>query len=299
MTAEKYTGPKIRPPQLTLNNGVQMPQIGYGLFQIRDKKKCESCVSEAIRQGYRLFDTAAAYYNEDALGKACEEAIQEGIVQREDLFLETKVWISDFGEKETRESVRYSMEHMKTDYLDLVLLHQPFGNWKEAWKALEELYREGKVRAIGVSNFSRKKIEELLEFADVIPQVDQIEMHPFYSEQDLADYLIDETILPQAWGPFCEGLRGIFGNPVLADTGKKHHKTAAQTALRWNMQRGVAVALKATVPEHMKEDMDIFDFQLSDEEMQDISALDIGHSEIIDFENPATERLLKKLKIQR
>lgn len=284
-------------PMIDLNNGVSMPQIGYGVFQITDPDQCRNCVREAIDKGYRLFDTASAYYNEEAVGEACLEAVEDGRIRREDLFLETKVWLSDFGDSETVTSVQNSMKKLKTDYLDLVVLHQPFGKWKEAWKTLENLQKDGIIRAIGISNFNRKKTEELLNFAEVIPQVDQIEMHPFYSEQDLFDYLKEKKIQPQAWGPFSEGLRDIFRNPVLTEIGAAHGKTAAQTALRWNIQRGAAVIPKATVTEHMKEDLDIFDFELSDEEMKQISAMDIGHSEIIDFESPATERLLKKLHV--
>lgn len=284
-------------PMIELNNGVSMPQVGFGVFQLSDLKLCRNCVREAIRTGYRLFDTASAYYNEEAVGEACRDAVTDGIVTREDLFLETKVWLGDFGESETVTSVQNSMKKLQTDYLDLVILHQPFGNWKEAWKTLEKLQKDGVVRAIGISNFNREKTEELLSFAEVIPQVDQIELHPFYAEQELFDYLQGKQIQPQAWGPLSEGLRGIFRNPVLMEIGQAHGKTAAQTALRWNVQRGAALALKATVSEHMQEDLEIFDFVLTDEEMQRISALDIGHSEIIDFESPATERLLKKLHV--
>ncbi len=286
-------------PAVTLSNGVKMPQIGFGLFQIRDYDECRRCVSEAISCGYRLFDTAAAYLNEDALGDAAAEKIKDGTVKREDLFLTTKVWLQDFGEKETEEAVKLSLRKLKTDYLDLVLLHQPFGDWKAAWKTLEKLQKEGLIRAIGTSNFTEQKMAELLAFTDETPQVNQIEIHPFYTEGNYTEKLRSENIQPEAWGPLNEGQRHIFENTVLTEIGKKYGKSAAQTALRWNLQKGNVIIPKGTRKEHMEENIDILDFELTPEEMTMVSSLDLGHSEIIDFSSPATERLLMKLKIHK
>lgn len=284
-------------PVVELSGGVSMPQIGYGVFQIRDYDECKRCVSEAIRSGYRLFDTAAAYFNENAVGDAVAEAIEAGIVKREDIFLTTKVWVQDFGEEETERAVRTSMKNLRMDYLDLVLLHQPYGNWKAAWKTLEKLQKEGVIRAIGTSNFTEAKMNELLGFAERKPQVNQMEIHPFYTEGSYTEKLEKAGIQPEAWGPLNEGQRNIFHNSVLSEIGKKYGKSAAQTALRWNLQSGNVIIPKGTKEEHMQENIDILDFELSADEMDMISALDLGHSEIIDFNNPATGRLLMKLKI--
>lgn len=287
----------IAVPKVKLSNGVEMPQIGFGVFQLRDYDICRQCVLEAIRCGYRLFDTAAAYFNENAVGDAAAGAISEGLVTREDLFLTTKVWLQDFGREETRLAVEKSMQNLRTDYLDLVLLHQPYGNWKDAWAALEELQREGKVRAIGTSNFTDSRMKELLALGGAVPQVNQIEIHPFYTESSYTERLRRKKIQPEAWGPLNEGQRGIFDNTVLTEIGAAHGKSAAQTALRWNLQKGNVIIPKGTRPEHMRENIDILDFALTPEEMDQIDSMDHGHSEIIDFNNPATERLLLKLKI--
>lgn len=284
-------------PVVELSGGISMPQIGYGVFQIRDYEECRRCVSEAIACGYRLFDTAAAYFNEDAVGDAVAEAIQKGIVRREDIFLTTKVWLQDFGEEETERAVRKSMRNLKTDYLDLVLLHQPYGNWQAAWKTLEKLQKEGIIRAIGTSNFTEQKMNELLRFAGQKPQINQIEIHPFYTETGYTEKLKEAGIQPEAWGPLNEGQRGIFQNTVLTEIGERYGKSAAQIALRWNLQSGNVIIPKGTKEKHMRENLDILDFELSPDEMAMISAMDLGHSEIIDFNNPATGRLLMKLKI--
>lgn len=284
-------------PTVKLSNGVDMPQIGFGLFQIKDYDKCYRCVTDAIECGYRLFDTAVAYFNENAIGDATADAIKNELVKREDLFLTTKVWVQDYGKEETRLSVENSLKRLRTDYLDLVLLHQPFGNWQEAWKALEQLQREGKIRAIGTSNFTSARMKQLLNIADVRPQVNQIEIHPFYSEAKYTDRLLHQHIQTEAWGPLNEGQRDIFENNTLTRIGQVHGKTAAQTALRWNLQKGNVIIPKGTKKEHMQENIDILDFTLSPEEMSDIDAMDRGRSEIIDFNSKATERLLLKLKV--
>lgn len=247
--------------------------------------------------GYRLFDTAAAYFNESALGNATQAAIAAGTVKREDLFLTTKVWLQDYGHRETRQAVQDSLENLQTDYLDLVLLHQPFGNWQEAWETLEELQSEGLIRAIGTSNFTKEKLEELLGSAEIIPQVNQMEIHPFYSERDYTEWLREKGIQPEAWGPLCEGLKGIFTNPVLSQIGEHYGKSAAQVALRWSLQQGNVIIPQGKQEDHCRENLEVCDFELSEEDMEQISKLDLGHSEIIDFHSPATERLLLKWKI--
>lgn len=286
-------------PVIRLANGVEMPQLGYGVLQLRNAALCENCVFEAIRMGYRLIDTAAAYGNEEAVGKAAAKAVLKGIISREDLFLTTKVWIQDYGEGTTRRAVLHSMEKLGTDRLDLVLLHQPFGDFRGAWKDLEELFLEGKIRAIGTSNFIPEKMAELLQTARIRPMVNQMEIHPFFAETKEAGALGRCGIQPEAWGPFCEGQKGIFENPILSEIGKTYHKSAAQTALRWNLQQGHIVVTGTRKKEHMEENLQVFDFSLSQEDIRRISLLDTGRSEIIDLRSPSTERLLLKYHIHQ
>lgn len=283
--------------KIRLNNGAEIPVLGYGVFQITDEKKCRECVMQAIESGYRLFDTASAYYNEHAVGAACHTMMDQGKVRREDLFLTTKVWLQDYGNGNTVASVERSMERLGADYLDMVLLHQPFGNWREAWKELEHLFRLKKVRSIGVSNFTEEKLDELLKFAEIKPAVNQVERHPFYTENQFVGEMISESIQPESWGSLCEGLKGIFDHPVLTEIGEKYGKTAAQTAIRWNIQTGCVSLIKSVRQEKMKEDIDVFDFSLTDDEIRRISSLDLGHSEIIDLESPVTEQLLLKARL--
>lgn len=285
-------------PAVVLSNGVAMPALGYGVFQITDPAECRGCVYQALKTGYRLIDTAVAYGNERAVGEGVARAVAEGIVSREEVFVTTKVWLHDFGDGLTRRSVGNSMERLGIDYIDMVLLHQPFGDFRGAWSELEDMYSEGRIRAIGTSNFTEPKVKELLTAANIVPHVNQMEMHPFFSEDRFARRLIRKNIQPQAWGPLCEGQRGIFSNPVLTEIGQTHGKSPAQVALRWNLQMGNAVVTRSTKKDHMEEDADIFDFQLSPEEMTKIGRMDLGYSEIMDFRNPATERLLKKLKVE-
>lgn len=276
-----------------------MPQEGYGVFQIRDLDECERCVLDAIDVGYRLFDTAASYFNEEAVGRAVQKSIRNGMVKREELFITTKIWIQNYGAQSTKNAFDESMERLELSYLDLLLLHQPFGNWQEAWKVLESLYLEGKVRAIGVSNFTQKKLGELLEQANIKPMLNQVELHPFYLQEEALEQMRNFQVQPEAWGPLCEGQKGIFTNPLLSNIGRKYGKTAAQVALRWNIQRGVVVIPKTILKERMVENMDVWDFALNQQDMLAIVALDVGCSEIIDFENPATERLLLRCKLHK
>lgn len=284
-------------PYMTLANGVRMPEIGYGVFQLTDYDECRSCVYDAIHQGYRLIDTASAYFNEEAVGDAVRQAITDGLVQRNDLFITTKVWIQDYSREGVRNSVYQSMAKLKTDYLDLVLLHQPYGDWVRAYLALEEICREGLACSIGVSNFNQTKMMKLLSLADIKPMVNQIEIHPFFTETEYTRWLRSQNIQPQAWGPLNEGQRGIFAHPILTRIGQKYGKTAAQVALRWNIQRGNAIIPKSRRHDHRAENIDLFDFQLSELEMEEIDQLDEGYSEIIDLDSPASERLFLKWKI--
>ncbi len=280
-----------------LNNGICMPQEGYGVFQIKDLDECERCVLDAMDVGYRLFDTAAAYLNEEAVGRAIQKSVRDGMVKREDLFITTKIWIQDYGIQSTRRAFRESMERLELSYLDLLLLHQPFGNWQEAWSVLESLYLEGKVRAIGVSNFTPKKLSELIAKANIKPVLNQVELHPFYLQEEALAQMRSSQIQPEAWGPLCEGQKGIFTNPILSSIGEKYRKTSAQVSLRWNIQRGVVVIPKSIHRERMVENMDVWNFALSQQDMLAIAALDVGYSEIIDLESPATERLLLQCKL--
>lgn len=284
-------------PYITLANGARMPQVGYGVFQLTDYDECRACVYDAIRQGYRLIDTASAYFNEEAIGDAVQQAVSEGLVQRSDLFITTKVWIQDYSRQGVRSSIEQSLAKLKTDYLDLVLLHQPYGSWQQAYQALEEIYREGISHSIGVSNFNQEKMTQLLSSANIRPMVNQIEIHPFFSEKGYTRWLLQQNIQPQAWGPLNEGQRGIFTHPLLTNIGKKYGKTAAQIALRWNIQQGNAVIPKSRRHDHRAENIDLFDFQLNKQEMEQIDQLDEGYSEIIDLDNPASERLFLKWKI--
>lgn len=280
--------------KIQLNNGVAMPVLGYGVFQITDEAVCRRCVVQAIEDGYRLFDTASVYGNERAVGEGCRQMIAAKKVKRADLFLTTKVWLQDYGGGRTRKSVMHSIKEMEMDYLDLVLLHQPYGNWQAAWRELEALNTAGKIRAIGVSNFTEEKLAELLAFAKIKPAVNQIERHPFYEENQYVADMKQKGIQPEGWGALCEGLKGIFQNPVLTRIGERYHKTPAQVAIRWNIQTGCVALIKSERPEKIKEDYDVFDFELSREEVEEIGQLDAGFSEIIDFKNPMTERILLK-----
>lgn len=282
---------------IRLNNGIDIPVLGYGVFQITDEKQCRECVIQAIKSGYRLFDTASAYYNEKAVGDACRMMIDQGKVRREDLFLTTKVWLQDFGNGKTTASVKRSMQKLGVDYLDMVLLHHPFGEWKAAWKELEKLYRKKIIRSIGVSNFTAERLNELMKIAEIRPAVNQVERHPFYTENPFVEKMIAGSVQPESWGSLCEGMKGIFVHPVLTEIGNRYGKTAAQIAIRWNIQTGCVSLIKSVRQEKMKEDIDVFDFSLTNEEIRQIAVLDLGHSEIIDLESPVTERLLLKARL--
>ena len=279
--------------KITLNNGVEMPAEGFGVFQVTDAQVCEKAVSDAIKTGYRLIDTAAAYFNEEAVGKA----IKESGVPRDELFITTKLWVQDAGYENTKKAFQTSIDKLGLDYLDLYLIHQPFSDYYGSWRAMEELYSEGKIRAIGVCNFYPDRLADLCVNAKVIPAVNQIEIHPFFAQENALKTMHEFNIRPEAWGPLAEGKHGIFTNPVLSEIGKKYNKTPAQVALKWNVQRGVVIIPKSTHIERMQENIDIWDFSLNDEEMNKISSLDLGHSEIISHSSAETAKMLNSWKI--
>lgn len=277
----------------TLNNGIKMPMEGFGVFQVPDPAICEQAVLDAVACGYRLIDTAASYGNEEAVGNA----IKKCGVSRDELFITTKLWVQDADYEAAKKAVETSMHKLGVEYLDLYLIHQPMGDYYGAYRALEELYKEGVLRAIGICNCYPHVFADLCETVEVIPAVNQVELHPFFQQEDALALMKEYDVQPEAWGPFAEGKHGIFTHPVLTKIGKKYGKSAAQTALRWNVQRGVVVIPKSTHKERMEQNMDIWDFTLSDEDMKEISALDIGHSEIVNHYDPAFVRMLHSRKI--
>lgn len=276
-----------------LSNGVCMPVLGYGTFQITDAALCEQCVENALDAGYRLFDTAASYGNEEAVG----HAIRRSGIPRKEIFVTTKLWIQDTGYDNTLKAFDTSLKKLGLEYIDLYLIHQPFGDIYGAWRAMERLYQEGAVRAIGVSNFSPERLVDLCMNHEIKPMVNQIEIHPFYQQGEAIKVMQDYGVIPQAWGPFSEAQRDIFHHPVLTRIAKKHAKTTAQVILRWHYQRGVSAIPKTVHKDRMEENLAIFDFALTDREMEAIAAMDIGHSEIIDHRCYCTARQLNSVKI--
>ena len=278
---------------VTLRNGVQMPQEGFGVFQIRDLDECERVVIDAIGAGYRLIDTAESYGNESAVGKA----IAKSGVNRADLFISTKLWVTNTSYEGAKAAIDRSMENLGVDYLDLYLIHQAMGDYIGAWRAMTEAYKEGRIRAIGVCNFYPHRLADFCETVDELPAVNQVELHPFFQQKDALSLMREYGVQPMAWAPFAEGKHGIFTHPVLTRIGEKYGKGAGQVALRWNMQRGVVVIPKSTHRERMEQNIDVFDFSLTDEEMAEIAALDIGHSEIIDHTDPRLVQALHGRKL--
>lgn len=276
-----------------LNNGVKMPLEGFGVFQVPEAAACEQAVSDALEVGYRLIDTAAAYFNEEAVGAA----IKNSGISRDQLFITTKLWIQDAGYENAKKAFQISLDKLGLDYLDLYLIHQPMNDYYGSWRAMEELYEQGKIRAIGVCNFYPERLADLCLNAKITPAVNQVELHPFFAQTGALSTMQEFGVQPQAWGPLAEGGNHIFSHPILTGTGAKYGKTAAQIALRWNVQRGVVIIPKSTHRERMEENLNIWDFCLSDEDMAAINALDLGHSEIIDHGAPETAKMLNGWKI--
>lgn len=268
---------------IKLHNGIEMPMEGFGVFQVSDLSVCERAVSDAIATGYRLIDTASSYKNETAVGAA----IRKSGVPREDFFVTSKAFINEMGYERTKAAFQRTLDNLGFDYLDLYLVHMPFGDYYGAWRAMEELYKEGRIRAIGVSNFQSDRIIDLCYTADIKPMVNQLELHPFYQREEELDILREYGIVPQAWAPFAEGMNGMFTNPVLKGIAKRHGKTVAQIILRWNVQRGVGIIPKSVHRNRMEENLDIWDFELSAEDIEQIASLDLARPQMLDPHKPS------------
>lgn len=277
-----------------LNNGLKMPILGYGVYQVT-KDECERCVLDALKTGYRLIDTAQSYFNEEEVGNAI---VKSGI-PREEIFLTTKVWVEHYGYEETKKSVYESMKKLQTEYIDLMLLHQPFADYYGAYRALEELYQEGVLKAIGVSNFYPDRLVDIASFANIVPMVNQVETHVLNQQTEAKRWMDKYDVQIEAWAPFGEGRGGLFENPVLVEIGKKYNKTSAQVMLRWNIQRGVVVLPKSTHIERMEQNFNVFDFTLSDEDMAAIAALDTQTSSFFSHYDPAMVEWFAKIVEER
>lgn len=277
---------------IELRNGVKMPMLGYGTLQI--KQSCVTqCVLEALENGYRLIDTAASYLNEEGIGKA----IQRSHVPRKEIFLTTKVWVQDAGYEKTIQAFENSLKKLQTNYIDLYLIHQPYGDYYGSWRAMEELYQQGKIRAIGVCNFSAERLVDLCLNSHIQPMVNQIEIHPFFQQKELLEVMEKYQCLPQAWGPLNEGQRHIFTNLVLTNIASQYHKTVSQVILRWHYQKRLITIPKTIHPKRMKENINIWDFSLNEEDMKRIENMDLGYSEIINHQSYTTAKWLNKYKI--
>lgn len=276
-----------------LNNGVEMPVLGFGVYQVGETV-CEQCVRDAIAAGYRSIDTASAYLNERAVGRA----IRRSGVPREELFITTKLWVQDAGYESTKRAFAKSLERLQLDYLDLYLIHQPFGDVYGSWRAMEELYREGAVRAIGVSNFQPDRLVDLILHNEVVPAVNQVETHPFCQQTEAAAVMASEGVQIESWAPFAEGRNNLFGNGTLVSLAAKYRKSVAQVVLRWLIQRGVVVIPKSVRPERMAENIDVFDFHLAPEDMDLIATLNTRRSCFLSHRDPETVKWLGTMKYE-
>ena len=274
----------LQVPAVKLNNGVEMPTLGFGVFQVPDLSQAEKAVSEALETGYRLIDTAAAYQNEEAVGKA----IKNSSVNREDIFVTSKLWVSDFSYEGAKRGIDTSLEKLGLDYMDLYLLHQPYGDTMGAWRALQEAYKAGKIRAIGVSNFYADQLKNLELTMPVKPVLNQIEVNPWYQQDSEVKFAQGEDIRVEAWAPFAEGKHDIFNNEVLKGIAEKYNKATVQVILRWLLQRGITVIPKSVHQNRMAENIDVFDFELSDDDMKKIAELDKNQSQFFDHRDPIT-----------
>ncbi len=279
--------------KVILNNGIKMPILGYGVFQIPDLTECERCVTDAIQTGYRLIDTAASYVNEIAVGNA----IKKSRISREELFITTKLWVRDAGYESTKNAFQKSLDKLQLDYLDLYLIHQPYNDIFGSWRAMEELYLEGKIRAIGVSNFSPSRLMDLKLFNKIAPALNQIEIHPFNQQIETQKFLTENGVQIESWGPFAEGKNNIFQNELLLSIAGKYNKTAAQVILRWLTQREVVVIPKSVRKERMFENLNIFDFELSLEDMKIIGSLDKKTSLFFDHDDPEIIKWMASRKL--
>jgi 2,5-diketo-D-gluconate reductase A len=268
---------------VTLNNGIEMPILGFGVYQVPDPTECERSVLAALDAGYRSLDTAAAYQNEEAVGKA----IKKSGIDRKELFVTTKLWVSHTGYEKTKQGFEQSLNKLGLDYLDLYLIHQPFGDVHGSWRAMEELYESGKIRAIGVSNFQPDRVMDMIVFNKVVPAVNQIETHPFHQQIETQQFLKENNIQQESWGPFAEGRNGLFTNGLLAGIGKKYNKSVAQVVLRWMIQRDLVVIPKSVTKERIVQNFDVFDFELANDDMEQIKTLDQKESAFFDHRDPA------------
>ncbi len=280
--------------EVTLNNGVEMPILGYGVFQIADSKECERCVIDAIETGYRLIDTAASYLNEEAVGNG----IKNSGIDRKELFVTTKLWLEQAGYEKTKAAFERSLKRLQLDYLDLYLIHQPYNDVYGAWRAMEELYKEGKIRAIGVSNFYPDRLMDFIIHNEIKPAVNQIETHPFHQQIETQQFLQENGVQIEAWGPFAEGKNNLFQNELLGKIGSKYGKSVGQVVLRWLTQRGVIAIPKSTRKERMAENLAIFDFELSPEDMAAIKTLDQKTSSFFDHRDPKIVKWLGERKLE-
>jgi 2,5-diketo-D-gluconate reductase A len=280
--------------KVVLNNGVEMPILGFGVYQITDPEECETCVYEALQTGYRLIDTAAAYLNEEAIGKA----IKRSGVAREEIFVTTKLWIQDAGYESAKQAFEESLTKLQLDYLDLYLIHQPYGDVYGSWRAMEELYREGRIRAIGVSNFQPDRVMDLIVHNKVAPAVNQVETHPFCQQVEAQRFMQENNVQIESWGPFAEGRNNIFENETLLSIARKHNKTVAQIILRWLIQRDIVAIPKTVHKERIIENLSVFDFELSPEDMDAILTLDTKGSLFLDHRDPETVRRLGNVKLK-
>ncbi|WP_026702761.1 aldo/keto reductase [Salibacterium aidingense] len=278
---------------VTLNNGVKMPIIGFGVYQIPDAEECEDAVYEALMAGYRLIDTAAGYLNEEAVGRA----IKRSGIPRKELFITTKLWIQDAGYESAKMAFSKSLKKLQLDYLDLYLIHQPFGDYYGAWRAMEDLYHEGKSKAIGVSNFLPDRLMDLIVHNEIVPAVNQVETHPFYQQIKSAAFMKEHGVQHQSWAPFAEGRNNMFDNEVLTSIAEKHSKSVAQVVLRWLVQREVVAIPKSVRKERIVENIDIFDFELSSDDIEQISTLDTRESLFLSYHDPEVAKMLGTLKV--
>lgn len=277
----------------TLSNGVKMPILGFGVYQVPDLAECERVVSDAISVGYRSIDTAQAYMNEEAVGNA----VRKSGIAREEFFITTKIWISNYGYEKAKASLDASLEKLQTDYIDLVLLHQPFGDYYGAYRAMEEYYKAGKIKAIGISNFAPDRVADLAIFADVTPMVNQVETHVFNQQVNARKTMDEYGVQIESWGPFAEGSNHLFTNETLVAIGSKYHKTAAQVALRYLIQRDVIVIPKTVHKNRMEQNFDVFDFVLTDDDMAEILKLDMGESQFFSHADPETVKAMSTFKV--